>query len=216
MIGSVQKINDIYVYSDVIPKHICEKFIREFHKGFTFNEVIDGVVSAEGIVSYRSDDFLVAKDINLADHDRWFDLNCLLHTDYILPVLRDYLSNYRYVLADESMVHPETCIFSLYPKGEGKFAPHQDAIANIGYMRSLTVICYFNTVMEGGETYFFNQDYLLQPRVGSIVVFPSNFVYAHEGRPPISNDKYITVSFATVDVGDAKLVKTAKETLEEK
>jgi hypothetical protein len=104
-------------------------------------------------------------------------------------------------------VDPESCILSLYEQNKGKFLPHQDAIG-YGDGRSLTVICYLNTVLNGGSTHFFNQDFRVGAVRGSIAIFPSNFVYAHEGEVRTSGDKYIAVSFANVDIG-IKPVKVA-------
>ena len=74
-------ISDIAVYSDAIDHKFCEEIIRQFHVGFTLKEVIDGVVSSEGVVSYKSDKFLIAKDIHLVNHERWDKYNvCLLYT----------------------------------------------------------------------------------------------------------------------------------------
>ena len=54
---------------------------------------------------------------------------------------------------------------------------------------------------------FVNQDFRVTPARGSIAIFPSNFVYSHIGEVPKSGDKYITVSFASVDVGDKNKYK---------
>lgn len=197
--------NDIAIYPSALPARFCDKLIRQFHAGFTLGEVIDGHVSAEGVEAYRSDDFLVAKDLHLADHVRWDKLNVELHQEYVLPVLKDYLSSYEYVLADETGVDPRSCIMSLYERDRGHFCPHQDHLPGVD--RSVTIICYLNTVACGGETYFFNQDYKVSPAVGTVLMFPSNFVYGHVGNMPESGDKYITVSFASVDVGDEKKAK---------
>ncbi len=206
VMNKIQK-NEISIYVEAIPNAFCDRIIREFHKGFALGEVIEGVVSAEGVEEYRSDDFLVAKDIQLVEHVRWDKFNAKLHRDYIRPCLRDYLQDFKYVLEEESLVDPESCIISLYEKNKGHFCPHQDSVANMGVHRSLTVICYLNTVVSAGTTYFFNQDFRVSPFTGNVVIFPSNFVYGHMGETPKSGDKYITVSFATIDVGDASKVK---------
>lgn len=204
--NKVQKDN-ISIYLNAIPASFCDKLIREFHAGFALKEVIDGHVSGEGVDEYRSDDLLVAKDIHLYDHERWDKYNVELHKKFILPVLSDYLKDYKYVLTEESEVDPRSCIMSLYEKDRGHFCPHQDSVSGLTPQRSLTVICYLNTVVSGGTTYFFNQDYRVSPHVGSIAIFPSNFIYGHIGEKPLSGDKYITVSFCSVDIGDAEKSK---------
>lgn len=190
--------DDIAIYLNAVPASFCDRLIREFHKGFALKEVITGKVSgADG--DYRSDKLLTAKDIHFYDHERWDRLNCDLHTEYILPVIRDYLQDYKYIIGKTSSVDPKSCIMSLYEANRGHFCPHQDHLQ--GQDRSLTIICYLNTVVNGGATYFFNKEYRVHPHIGSVAVFPSNFVYGHIGEKPISGDKYITVSFCAVDVG---------------
>lgn len=203
------KQHDIAVYLNAIDRQMCEALIREFKAGIKFGEVIEGVVSAEGVQAYRSDDFLVSKDIHMVQHERWDDINAELHRNYIIPCLSDYLDNYKYIVKSESVVDPESCIISMYEKGQGRFSPHQDHIGGVD--RSLTVICYLNSVYEGGETEFFNQNFKVQPVEGTILVFPSNFVYAHQGVTPVSQDKFITVSFVSVDVGVAELADKHKK-----
>jgi len=195
------KVGDIAVYSQVIDLEFCNALIREFHVGAGRGEVIEGVVSGEGVVSYRSDKLLVSKDIHFYDHERWDEANVDLHEKYLLPVVKDYLKDYKFVLEEETRIDPRSCIMSLYEKGRGQFCPHQDSVGGLTPQRSITVIAYLNTVDLGGCTEFFNQDCLVRPEIGSVLVFPSNFVYAHKGNVPISGDKYITVSFVSVDVG---------------
>jgi hypothetical protein len=206
-VGSRLKIGDIAVYANAIDDRFCDRLIREFHKGFALGEVIDGFVSNEEHDEYRSDEFLVAKDLHLYDHERWDDLSSRLHRLYILPVLRDYLADYQHVIGENSEVDPKSCIMSLYEKDRGHFSPHQDAVGGLVPQRSLTIICYLNDVSLGGETRFFNQGFSVSPVRGSILVFPSNFVYGHIGEMPRSNDKYITVSFSSVDLGISSKIK---------
>jgi len=196
------ELHDITLYKNIIDTAFCEAIIDRFKDGYALNEVIEGHVSTEGVDNYKSDDFLVSKDIHLIKHQQWDTYNTILHKDYIVPCMMDYISNYRYILPELSELDPKSCILSVYEKGVGHFGPHQDSIGGLNPQRSLSIICYFNDVNEGGQTYFFNQNHYVRPREGNIIIFPSNFVYAHEGQPPISNDKYISVSFASIDIGN--------------
>ena len=195
------RYHDICIFPNLIPYSFCQDLIRQFHVGFTLGEVIEGVVSSDDVEALKAEKFLVSKDIHLYDHERWDKYSIDLHKKYLIPAVEEYLSNYSHVLLEESAISPKSCIMSLYERGKGKFAPHQDSVAGLSPQRSLTVITYLNSVLDGGATHFFNQDYNIQPCQGMVAIFPSNFVYSHEGTMPISNDKYITVSFASVDVG---------------
>lgn len=83
-----------------------------------------------------------------------------------------------------------------YKKNEGYYIPHNDFGTtirnNIFCHRIFTFIWYLNTVEEGGETEFLiNGNPKIKPEKGKLVIFPSNITYPHQGRCPISSDKYI-------------------------
>jgi len=82
---------------------------------------------------------------------------------------------------------------------EHKFNVHSDAWSVESATRQLSLIIYLNDVEEGGETRLVHNDMNIKPTKGSILVFPSNFCYTHEGKKPVSNDKYIIVSWIHFD-----------------
>jgi hypothetical protein len=54
-----------------------------------------------------------------------------------------------------------------------------------------TYILYLNDVEEGGETEFLYQNQRIKPSAGTLVIFPSGYIHAHRGNPPLSGVKYI-------------------------
>lgn len=62
--------------------------------------------------------------------------------------------------------------------------------------RVISGLVYLNTVDEGGETYFPEFDLKIKPQQGTLVVFPSNFIYRHAALPPISGEKYAAAYWA--------------------
>jgi len=58
----------------------------------------------------------------------------------------------------------------------GELPPHQD----IGVSsRSLSVLSYLNDDYEGGEISFPQSNITIKPKAGTILFFPSNFIYVH-------------------------------------
>jgi hypothetical protein len=55
-----------------------------------------------------------------------------------------------------------------------------------------------NDVYEGGETEFVDGT-LIKPERGKLIIFPAYWNYHHQGRPPISNTKYIVTGWILVD-----------------
>lgn len=63
--------------------------------------------------------------------------------------------------------------------------------------RIISALIYMNDVEEGGETYFPLFDVTVNPKKGRLVIFPSNYAYIHEARPPKSGVKYSMAVWAT-------------------
>jgi hypothetical protein len=82
-----------------------------------------------------------------------------------------------------------------YRRGSGFYIPHVDSNASCALARLLSIVIYLNTVDVGGETGFPRHEVAVSPVQGRAVVFPSNFIYEHEARIPISDDKYVITTF---------------------
>lgn len=90
-----------------------------------------------------------------------------------------------YLLETLQMVH--------YKKGEGVFTTHIDDCPK--FPRHFSVLLYLNDVDGGGEVYFPNFDYLVEPKAGRLVFFPSIYPYKHDARMPINSDKFVIISW---------------------
>jgi prolyl 4-hydroxylase len=75
-----------------------------------------------------------------------------------------------------------------------KYDVHTDA--GPGLPRVCSALVYLNTVEFGGETYFPHFDYKVTPVEGTLVIFPSNYVYAHAALPPKTEVKYAAAYWA--------------------
>jgi hypothetical protein len=58
-----------------------------------------------------------------------------------------------------------------------------------------SLVAYLNDDYDGGELSFPNQNIVLKPKAGSIVIFPSGEPYFHESRELKSGTKYICAGF---------------------
>jgi hypothetical protein len=87
-----------------------------------------------------------------------------------------------------------------YAKGQGGYHSWHSEIAPADVQceilhRVLFYIYFLNDVDTGGETAFFYQDKLVQPKRGRLLIAPCGFTHTHKGNIPISNDKYILTSW---------------------
>jgi len=87
----------------------------------------------------------------------------------------------------------ETISFNKYEPGQN-FDPHTDYFP--GSQRVASAVVYLNTIDVGGETHFTHFDRSIQAREGRILLFPSNFLFHHSGRPPVSGTKYSAAFWA--------------------
>lgn len=80
------------------------------------------------------------------------------------------------------------------PGGEDRFQLHFDSVYQKAD-RYLVLLWYLNDVAEGGETAFPQLELSVQPATGRLLMFPPFWMYQHEGRPPLSGDKYILSTY---------------------
>ena len=87
-----------------------------------------------------------------------------------------------------------------YEKNIGNFTYHNDYDFDhkTNKCRILNYLWYLNDVAEGGETEFFG-NYIIKPKQGQIILFPSDWTFPHTEKIPISNDKYIIAGWVYID-----------------
>ena len=85
------------------------------------------------------------------------------------------------------------------PEGENHFHSHSDNWSMNTASRQLSLIIYLNDVEQGGNTTFTDLNISCKCKKGNILVFPSFYLFTHKGEAPISNDKYILVSWLHFD-----------------
>jgi len=89
--------------------------------------------------------------------------------------------------ADRHIKSTEGMLSILKYSKSGYLPPHQDQGVS---SRVLSTVAYLNDDYIGGEIYFPYVDIKLKPIAGSIIFFPSNFVYVHEVRSIEEGTRY--------------------------
>lgn len=75
------------------------------------------------------------------------------------------------------------------------FDKHIDVSDHASAKRWLAFLVYLNDDFEGGETKFYNQDYVVRPKKGHVLVFPPLWLYPHAGLPVTKGEKYILTTY---------------------
>jgi hypothetical protein len=111
------------------------------------------------------------------------------------------------VSLDYAKKHDDLNIGKLTPLSISKYnidrsmGPHVDSHDD-DPLKTISVVLYLNDNYEGGQLYFKDQDILIKPKEGSIVVFPSKKPYFHESQTLISGTKYMTPGFWQLQPGE--------------
>jgi predicted 2-oxoglutarate/Fe(II)-dependent dioxygenase YbiX len=92
---------------------------------------------------------------------------------------------------EESLAH-EPYTMLKYSQGE-EYTAHYDG--NVKSGRTISTIAYLNDNYEGGELEFPYHGIKIKPQAGMLIVFPSNFSYAHIAHPVTSGTKYALVTW---------------------
>lgn len=74
-----------------------------------------------------------------------------------------------------------------------EYKAHYDGGTSTG--RALSCLCYLNSNYEGGELEFVNFKIKIKPQAGMMMIFPSNFAYAHIAHPVTNGTKYNLVTW---------------------
>ena len=94
---------------------------------------------------------------------------------------------------------PNMYRYDVNPDQPNIFNTHSDNWNFPTSSRQLSVIIYLNDVSEGGSTNFVDLNVQVTPKKGRMLIFPSFFNYMHKGEAPISNSKYIIVTWIHFD-----------------
>ena len=174
----------ICVYENVIPDpkrlidlalDVCEWRDAKVHD----NQHSENITVKSDVRNNR----IASLDIGFESPVEWFEIGAL-----IFKYMNQYAKENEFAfggLEPMGMLH--------YKAGEGFYTPHVDH--NDLSPRVAAALLYLNDVEEGGETHFVNFDISIKPKAGTLVLFPGNYPYLHGAKTPISNDKFVIVTW---------------------
>lgn len=99
----------------------------------------------------------------------------------------DHYTKELYPFAEKNIKSREQTMHLLKYDESGHLPAHQDQGIS---SRVLSVLLYLNDDYEGGEIEFQNSGIKFKPKEGSVLFFPSNFLYVHEVYPVTKGPRY--------------------------
>ena len=197
------KDNSIMFWDSALSPIQCIKIIQDYEASddmhYAGGAYINGEISYDPLIKKNTELYISEEsDSNFS----WYNTENLL-----VETVRKYLNFYQdanIILAtQQNPLSDEGFRLKKYlSDGSEHHAYHSDTSherkGDTTPRRIIAVLLYLNTVHEGGETVFINQNIAVQPVVGRIVMFPTSYTFVHAGRAPISNSKYVVINFLTI------------------
>ena len=125
-----------------------------------------------------------------------------------LDITLDHYSTKIYPFAKKNIKSREKTMHLLRYDKTGHLPAHQDQGVST---RVLSVLLYLNDDYEGGEIEFNHSNVKIKPEPGSVLFFPSNFIYVHEVYPVTKGPRYSLPNWYHNVAGDQFRNSTGQE-----
>ena len=181
----MDELNDlIHVYENALEPEICEFLISLFDQVPDKHERLNN----QGKPNFTQFNFTENRELTP-------DIN-KVHSHIIGKVFQ-YRDKY-YDFVDKRVFPEEHALEQFRIKkynsgGEDQFDTHVDVMTFDTARRFLSFMWYLNDVESGGKTVF--KDFEVQPKKGTLIMFPPLWMYPHRGEPPMSGPKYIMSAY---------------------
>jgi len=177
----------IFTLDSVVPEELCDRILEEYYDCtfWTPSSVGNGNVDDQ----IRDCDIInITENIVLQKN---FDVRKKLDEDFYVCA-STAINEYR-KLFPEVASEIDTG-YNLLRYKEGQFyTQHTDSFKS--QQRSVSCSFLLNDDYEGGEFAFFDREIIIRGGKGSIVMFPSNFMFPHEIMPVTSGTRYSIITW---------------------
>jgi hypothetical protein len=185
---STQKIEDfIKIYDKMVSDELCNKILNEYENSDEWgNTFVGGGVVNENIrncsIVQISNNDVIGRNY---ESRKFLDIE--LHQQ-LLKVVEKYGKEF-----PNFSPSIDTGYDILRYKVGQFYTQHVDSF--LQQQRSISCSLCLNENYIGGEFAFFDREMIIRQTVGSVLVFPSNFMYPHEIMPVIEGTRYSIITW---------------------
>tara|TARA_R100001015_G_C4552905_1_gene114369 strand:- start:76 stop:702 length:627 start_codon:yes stop_codon:yes gene_type:complete len=178
----------ILIIPNFVPNEFCDDIIKIFEESNAIESKIENVKQRKDI-SFRG--YNMIADYSQKNNDK--EVAKLMY--YFQAELKRGLDIYaEHDTHIKESMNKGTWFYDGFkwqktPVGGGYHVWHCEN--TIIWQRQLVWTLYLNDIEEGGETEFLNQKRRIQPKKGTMCIFPANWTHTHRGNPPLDKEKYI-------------------------
>lgn len=177
----------IFTLDSVVPDELCDLILSEYqHSKFWSKSAVGGGNIDDNI---RNCDVISISENTVLQEN--YDIRKKIDEDLFLSASKA-LTEYR-KLFPEVASEIDTG-YGLLRYNTGQFyVQHTDSFLN--QQRSVSCSFLLNDDYVGGEFAFFDREIIIKGSKGSIIMFPSNFMFPHEIMPVISGTRYSIITW---------------------
>jgi Rps23 Pro-64 3,4-dihydroxylase Tpa1-like proline 4-hydroxylase len=177
----------IFTLDNVVPEELCNRILEEYRESNLWNATMVGDGSIDNRI--RNCDVISMSEVRILEEN--LDIRKKLDEDFYVCA-SNAINEYRKVFPD--VASEIDTGYDLLRYNEGQFyTQHTDSFKK--QQRSVSCSFLLNDEYEGGEFAFFDREIIIRGGKGSIVMFPSNFMFPHEVMPVISGTRYSIITW---------------------
>jgi Rps23 Pro-64 3,4-dihydroxylase Tpa1-like proline 4-hydroxylase len=177
----------IFTLDNIVPSELCDRILKEYSECsfWTPTSVGDGNVNNQ---IRNCDTISISEQLVI---EKNFDVRKRIDEDFYLCASKA-INEYRNLFPE--VASEIDTGYGLLRYKEGQFyVQHTDSFKS--QQRSVSCSFMLNDDYEGGEFAFFDREIVIKGLKGSIVMFPSNFMYPHEIMPVTSGTRYSIITW---------------------
>lgn len=190
------KLEDfVEVFDDIMSDEVCNLILDEYsqcsewHRAKISNNVVNSDVRNFNMISI-SEDSVISNNFSLRKQIDNFVYESISFAK------NKYMEKYKSLNVSEdtaySLMRYEEKQF--YIQHTDQFYANSTDCRNVSN-RVISCSIQLNDDYDGGEFAFFDREMLIRSKKGSIIMFPSNFMYPHEIMPVIKGTRYSIVTW---------------------
>jgi hypothetical protein len=167
---------------------ICDRLIN-LHK--------QSPLKGPGYISKKGGEFQIDPSIkdstDLSIHDYLLYQEVSDYISELHKIVDNYAAHYEAVNRYSAWAMIEPINIQHYKPGGAYNSWHTERSSAhpVTATRHLVFMTYLNDVTEGGQTEFYYQDMMVQPKRGLTLVWPADWTHTHRGVPSMTQEKYI-------------------------
>jgi Rps23 Pro-64 3,4-dihydroxylase Tpa1-like proline 4-hydroxylase len=177
----------IFTLDNVIPEELCNRIIEEYSdcSFWTPTSVGNGNIDDK----IRNCDVINISEAIVVEKN--FDVRKKIDED-LYKCASTAINEYRKIFPDVASEIDTGYGLLRYKKGQF-YVQHTDSFKQ--QQRSVSCSFLLNDDFEGGEFAFFDREIIISGSKGSIIMFPSNFMFPHEIMPVLSGTRYSIITW---------------------